>query len=74
MKTEVVQLLTQSFEDRANKTSEGVDYWFARDLQTLLGYGKWENFQNVLAKAQTACEGAGVRFSCANIDSHFDLG
>ena len=29
------------------------------DLQVLLGYGKWENFQNVVSKAKTACEVSG---------------
>jgi DNA-damage-inducible protein D len=41
------------------KTDEGVEYWLARDLQVLLGYGKWENFQNVVSKAKTACEISG---------------
>jgi hypothetical protein len=31
----------------------------ARDLQTLLGYTKWNNCLNVVAKAKTACEASG---------------
>jgi DNA-damage-inducible protein D len=36
-----------------------VEYWLARDLQYLLGYAKWENFQLVIGKAKIACEVSG---------------
>ncbi len=32
-----------------------MEFWFARDLQTLLGYDKWENFKKVIDKAKIAC-------------------
>jgi len=35
------------------------EFWCARDLQTLLGYAKWENFAKVVEKAITACENSG---------------
>lgn len=54
-----VQMLTASFEGHAQQTESGVEYWLARDLQHLLGYGKWDNFQNVISKAKTACEVSG---------------
>jgi DNA-damage-inducible protein D len=42
-------------------TPKGGEYWMARDLQPILGYGSsWENFQNVINKARMACEGAGI--------------
>jgi DNA-damage-inducible protein D len=44
------------------KTSEGSEYWMARDLQPILGYSRWENFVNVIDKARMACESAGVEF------------
>ena len=37
--------------------------WSARELQTLLGYSKWENFANVIDKAKTACENVGHKVS-----------
>lgn len=58
MKQEV-QTLTASFEGHAQQTESSVEYWLARDLQHLLGYGKWDNFQNVISKAKTACEVSG---------------
>lgn len=38
---------------------KGVEVWFARDLQKLLGYDKWQRFQGVIARAEIACEQAG---------------
>jgi len=34
---------------------EGVEFWFARDIQELLGYSEWRNFQRVIEKATEAC-------------------
>ncbi len=54
----IITKLKKSFEDYAHET-DGVEFWFARDLQKLLGYDKWENFLNVIEKAKTACEKSG---------------
>jgi len=59
MKTSIIHSLTENFESHANKTSDGVEFWMARDLQHLLSYAKWDNFQSVISKAKTACEVSG---------------
>ena len=59
MEPNQIQQLTVTFEGHAQQTETGVEYWLARDLQQLLGYSKWENFQTVVAKAKTACEVSG---------------
>ena len=41
----------------------GLEFWFAKDLQNLLGYSKWENFLNAIEKAKTACENTGLEVS-----------
>jgi len=56
MKTEIIKSLTNDFESYAKKTESGIEFWLARDLQKLLGYEKWDNFQDVISKAQIACE------------------
>lgn len=58
MKSDIIISLHKNFEEYANQI-EGEEFWFARDLQTLLGYSKWENFLNVIDKAKTACANAG---------------
>lgn len=40
MKNEIISQLHSSFELAVNET-DGVEYWFARDLQELLGYNEW---------------------------------
>lgn len=61
MKTELIQSLTSNFESFARKTDEGLEFWLARDLQKLLGYTQWRNFENVIEKAKVSCETSEVR-------------
>ena len=44
-------------------TSDGVEYWRARDLQKSLGYERWEKFSAVIERAMTACGSAGQAVS-----------
>jgi len=68
MKSEVIVQLTETFEGHAQQTEAGIDFWLARDIQHLLGYAEWRNFQNVLTKAKTACEVAGHSISHHFVD------
>ncbi|MEI6532982.1 MAG: DNA damage-inducible protein D [Candidatus Roizmanbacteria bacterium] len=63
MKQEIIYSLTTNFESFSHQTKDGLEFWLARDLQNLLGYSKWENFQNVISKAKTACEISGHEVS-----------
>ena len=58
MKKEIIQKLQKTFEDYSRE-ADGVEFWFARDLQNLLGYDKWENFLNVIDKAKIVCKNSG---------------
>ncbi|MFA6065252.1 MAG: DNA damage-inducible protein D [archaeon] len=58
MEKQLIVKLTKTFEDFAHK-KDGVEFWFARDLQTLLGYDKWENFSTVIEKAKESCKNSG---------------
>jgi len=76
MKKDFVIKLTENFEDFVHTTEDGVEFWLARDLQHLLGYGKWDNFQNVISKAKTACEISGHDISdhFADVGKMVDIG
>lgn len=54
------------FENIKRMDSEGEEFWSARELMSSLGYSTWQNFKNVLLKAQVACENGGE-----NPDNHF---
>lgn len=58
MKKEIIIKLKDAFEDQAHEV-DGIQFWFARDLQILLGYSKWENFVNVLDRAKESCRKSG---------------
>jgi len=76
MKTEIVQTLTSAFEAHAQQTEGGVEYWLARDLQHLLGYSEWRNFNAAISKAKTACEVSGHRIAdhFVGVNKMVDLG
>ena len=58
MKQQEIQILFQSFEDAVCMIDE-TECWSARNLQELLGYSLWQNFNNVINKAKAACENVG---------------
>lgn len=57
MEKQIITKLSRTFEDYAYE-EDGIEFWFARDLQGLLGYSKWENFVKVIEKAKESCENA----------------
>jgi DNA-damage-inducible protein D len=48
-----------SFESLKKHNQHGIEYWSARDLQPLLGYSKWQRFENALEKAMQSCKQSG---------------
>src|SRR5574344_1460687 len=46
--------------------TEQVEVWFARELQEVLGYARWENFQVAIGRAVDSCKTQNI-----NIDDHF---
>ncbi len=48
-----------SFEELKKINQHGVEYWSARDLQPLLGYSKWQRFENTLKRAIESCKKSG---------------
>lgn len=57
MKPALIRRLHKSFEDYVH-VQEDVEFWFARDLQNLLGYTEWRNFLKVIEKARESCKNA----------------
>ena len=59
MDKDIITRLHKNFEDYVH-LENGVEFWYARDLQKLLGYTKWQNFQFILEKAKLSCQSANV--------------
>jgi len=65
MQKEIINKLTKNFEEYAYE-KDGIEFWFARDLQKLLGYIEWRNFISIIDKAKISCKTAGF-----DIQDHF---
>jgi len=49
----------QTFESLKQTDDEGAEFWYARKLQGVLDYSRWEKFEQVIKKAMTACKQSG---------------
>ena len=57
MKSSEIEKRRLTLDDLAHIDEEtGVEYWYARDLQRLLGYTKWQNFEEAIQRARTSLE------------------
>lgn len=43
-----------------------VEYWLARELMSLLGYGRWENFEKAIIRSMESCQTSGI-----DVSDHF---
>lgn len=60
----------KDFESIKHVDENGIEFWSARELMAILGYSKWENFDEVIKKAKEACTK-----SLQNVQDHFpDVG
>ena len=56
-------LIAKEIKDDANNT---IEVWYARELQQVLGYTRWENFVVAISRATESCKTLKV-----NVDDHF---
>ena len=56
-------LIAKSIKDDEGST---IEVWYARELQQVLGYARWENFVVAIGRAMESCKTLG-----ANVDDHF---
>ena len=64
--SDLIKYSEQTFESIKRINEYGEEFWYARELQTVLGYTEWRNFLNVIDKAKTACIN-----STSVIEEHF---
>ena len=59
---EIKEYTTKLFEDIKHIDEDGHEYWLARELQKVLEYNKWENFNKVIEKAIDACQNSSINY------------
>lgn len=60
MNNEIARYSEETFESIKHINEYGNEFWYARELQSILEYTEWRNFQKLIEKAQTACENSDM--------------
>ena len=60
MNNEIARYSEETFESIKHVDEYGYEFWYARELQSILEYTEWRNFQKLIEKAQTACENSDM--------------
>lgn len=65
----------RKFEDIKKIDENGVEYWEARELMSLLDYAEWRKFSGVIEKAQESCRKSGqtVKYHFVGTDKMIKL-
>ena len=56
----------KTFEEIKHFTEDGIEFWYARELQEILEYKEWRNFLKVISKAKNSVEATQIA-----INEHF---
>ena len=56
----------ETFESIKHIDENGIEFWYARELQNILNYVEWRKFENVITKAKVTCENVDI-----NVFDHF---
>ena len=50
----------KTFEDIKHIDENGIEFWYARELQSVLNYIEWRKFENVINKAKESCKNSDI--------------
>lgn len=50
----------KTFEEIKHIDENGIEYWYARELQIVLNYKEWRKFENVINKAKESCRNSNI--------------
>ena len=63
---EIKEYTEKVFENIKHIDDEGNEYWYARELQVVLGYHQWRSINDLIERAKAACKESRYK-----IDDHF---
>ena len=50
----------KGLEKEEHIDENGVEFWYARELQVVLYYKEWRKFENVINKAKESCKNSDI--------------
>lgn len=53
--------LKKQLDDIKQINENGVEFWYARDLMSVLGYKRWNNFNNAIERAKKSCKTSKIK-------------
>ena len=56
---DLVKYSEETFESIKHVNEFGQEYWLARELQPILDYAQWRNFNEAIDRAKLACANSG---------------
>ena len=60
MEEKLIKSTENTFESIKHVDEKGMEYWYARELQVVLGYKEWRKFEKNILKAKEACKGSNI--------------
>lgn len=54
--SEIRKYSEDTFEGIKHINEHGEEFWYARELQEILNYSEWRNFEKVIERAKIACK------------------
>lgn len=64
--SDIKKYSSQTFDQIKHFTDEGIEFWYARELVSVLDYKSWDKFKNVIEKAKESCKNSGLE-----VEDHF---
>ena len=50
----------KSFENLKHIDENGIEFWYARELMSVLQYSNWQNFEKIINKAKISCQNSNI--------------
>lgn len=50
----------KTFEDIKHIDENGIEFWYARELMSILQYANWQNFEKIIEKAKISCQNSDI--------------
>ena len=66
IKMNIKKYTSETFDQIKHFSDEGNEFWYARELASVLDYKRWDKFKNVIEKAKESCNNSGLK-----IEDHF---